>query len=190
MSVGTPKTRRWTKAEYHRLRDLGFFDYQRVELIQGRIVQMSAMKNLHVAAVTLVEDALRAAFGAGHWLRIQAPLDLPGASEPEPDLAVVSGGPRDYTDHPKTALLIVEVSDTTLRYDRVRKGPLYARAGIDDYWIVNLVDRQLEVYRDPQRDPKRRRRFAYAQVNVLKAGDLVTPLAAPKASVAVADLLP
>jgi Uma2 family endonuclease len=190
MNVSLPRTRRWTKAEYHRMRDLGFFDNQRVELIQGRIVQMPAMKNLHVTGVGLTEDALRAAFGPKHWVRIQAPLDLPGASEPEPDLAVVPGGPRDYTDHPKTALLIVEVSDTTLRYDRTRKGAIYARAGIADYWIVNLVDTQLEIYRDPQRDPKRRRRFTYTQVTVHKAGDRVTALAAPKATIAVADLLP
>jgi Uma2 family endonuclease len=190
MNVGAPKTRRWTKAEYHHMRDLGFFDRQRVELIRGRIVQMPAMKNLHVAAVTLVEDALRGAFGPGYWIRIQAPLDLPGASEPEPDLAVVRGGPRDYTDHPQTALLVVEVSDTTLRYDRNGKGPLYARAGIADYWIVNLVDGELEIYRDPQRDPQRKRRFAYAQTAILKAGDHATALAAPKARIAVADLLP
>jgi Uma2 family endonuclease len=184
------KTWRWTTKEYYRLYDLGFFDGQRVELIEGEIIVMPVMKNPHAIAITLAEDALRAAFGPGHWIRPQMPLHFGLWSEPEPDVAVAQGGPRDYADHPTTALLVVEISETTLRYDRGRKGPLYAQAGITDYWIVNLVDRQLEVYRDPQPDPKRPRHYTYAQVTILKATDVVTPLAAPNARIAVADLLP
>jgi Uma2 family endonuclease len=189
MSQSEPHTRRWTRAEYYRLADLGFFTGQRVELIGGRVVKMPPMKNAHVIGVSLAEDALRAAFGAGHWVRTQAPLNLTRTSAPEPDVAVVAGRPRDYTDHPTTALLVVEVSDTTLAHDR-RKARLYARAGIADYWILNLVAGQLEVHRQPQADPARRRRFTYGSRTILTAGDVIAPLAAPQASILVADLLP
>jgi Uma2 family endonuclease len=123
--------------------------------------------------------------------RLQAPLHLGPRSAPEPDAAVVPGGPRDYTatGHPTTALLIVEVSDTTLSYDRGRKASLYARAGIADYWILNLVQ-QLEVHRWPVPDPTQHYRHGYADVLILTPQDHIAPLAAPKKRVAVADLLP
>jgi Uma2 family endonuclease len=190
MPRSEPQARRWTRAEYYRLADLGFFDRERVELVNGKVIRMPPMTNPHVAGITLTEDALRAAFGPGYWVRIQAPLDLTATSAPEPDLAVVPGGPRDYTDHPTTALLVVEVSDTSLAFDRRWKGPLYTRAGIADYWILNLVDRQLEVRRQPQPDTARPGRFRYAQETVLTAADAVSPLAAAHASIPVADLLP
>src|SRR5262249_3117373 len=132
----------------------------------------------------------RAAFGVGFWIRTQAVLNLGPESEPEPDLSVVPGGPRDYPEHPKTALLVVEVSDTTLWLDRTRKRPLYASAGLADYWIVNLVDRQVEVHRNPIADSAAPLGFRYADVTIHGPGDFLSPLAAPSARVAVADLLP
>jgi len=111
-------------------------------------------------------------------------------SDAEPDISVVPGTPRDYTEHPTGALLVVEVSETTLAYDRGRKGSLYAAAGIQDYWIVNLVDRQLEVYRDPVPDPNESSGFRYNTRTVFLSGQSASPLAAPAASIAVADLLP
>jgi Uma2 family endonuclease len=161
-----------------------------VELIHGKVVFMPAMGNPHFVAFGLTEDALRTAFGPGYWVRFQAALNLPQASAPEPDVAVVPGTPRSYTDHPTTALLVVEVSETSLRNDRNRKGPLYAQAGITDYWSINLVDMQLEVFRDPQPDANRPHRFTYGQVTILNAPDVVTPLAAPHARIVVANLLP
>ena len=124
-----PRTRKWTRAEYYRMADLGMFRDQRVELIEGTIVQMPPQKNFHVIGIGLVEQRPRAAFGPRYWVRIQAPLHLGPRSAPEPDVAVVPGGSRDYTrtGHPTTALLIVEVSETTLAYDRGRKASLYAR---------------------------------------------------------------
>ncbi|MBI4572140.1 MAG: Uma2 family endonuclease [candidate division NC10 bacterium] len=105
----------------------------------------------------LTQDALRKAFGEGTHVRIQLPLALDPSSEPEPDVTVVRGSPRDYRDaHPSAALLVVEVADTTLSHDRDQKGSLYARAGVADYWIVNLVDQVLEVYRDPGPSPQSR----------------------------------
>lgn len=105
----------------------------------------------------MTQDALRKAFGEGTHVRIQLPLALDPSSEPEPDVTVVRGSPRDYRDaHPSAALLVVEVADTTLSHDRDQKGSLYARAGVADYWIVNLVDQVLEVYRDPGPSPQSR----------------------------------
>jgi len=141
-------------------------------------------------AVLLVWHILEAAFGRGHVVRTQVPLDLGPSSEPEPDVAAVPGKVRDYPEHPKTALLIVEVSDTTLWLDRNRKGPLYACAGLADYWIVNLVDRQVEVHRNPVADSAAPLGFRYADVTIYGPADFVSPLAAPSARLAVADVLP
>lgn len=156
----------------------------RVELVEGEIVEMSPEKSRHAAAVDLALEALRRAFSAGVTVRVQHPLALSDESEPEPDLAVVVGTPRDYLGgHPATALLVVEVSDTSLEYDRRRKALVYAGAGIGEYWIVNLVDLRLEVHRQPSLS-------GYREHLVLGRNNTVSPLAAPGALVQVADLLP
>src|SRR5947208_15853969 len=98
-----PRQKRWTRAEYYRMADAGLFREQRVELIEGEIFQMPPMKTPHAAALELGERELEAVFGAGYWVRNQLPLHFGPRSEPEPDLAVVPGGPRDFTDHPTTA---------------------------------------------------------------------------------------
>jgi hypothetical protein len=104
---------------------------------------------------------------------------------------VVQGSPRSASpDNPTTALLVAEVSDTTLAYDRHTKGSLYAAAAIADYWIINLVDRQLEVYRNPVSDSSQRYGCRYDNVTILLATDHISPLAAPHARILVADLLP
>ncbi len=185
-----PRTFRWTREEFYRLADLGCFDNRRVELIEGEIIEMPVPKHPHVASMSLTEDSLRGLFGTGFWIRTQSPLNLGIRSDAEPDLAVVPGGPRDYADHPTSALLVIEVSETTLAFDRGRKGSLYASAGITDYWIVNLVDRQLEVYRDPVPDSNELSGFRYSTRLDFLPGQSVTPLALPGAAVAVADLLP
>jgi Uma2 family endonuclease len=185
-----PRQKRWTRAEYYRMADAGLFREQRVELIEGEIFQMPAMKTPHAAALELGRVALERAFGRGHWIRVQLPLHLGPRSEPEPDIAVVAGGVRDFSDHPSNALVVVEVSDATLSYDRRRKGSLYAKAGISDYWIVNLNRGQLEVYRQPIPDPSRRYGFGYSSVNLFGSTDSASLLAAPQARIQVADLLP
>jgi Uma2 family endonuclease len=190
MQLTEPRTFRWTREQYHGLADLGYFQDRRVELLDGEIVEMPVPKNPHVVALSLTEDALRAAFGGGYWVRTQAPLDLGPASEPAPDLAVVPGKPRDYTDHPTTALLVVEISDTTLSHDRGRKSGVYAAAGIADYWIVNLVRRRLEVFRRPISDSDAKLGWRYATKKIYDQGDAVAPLAARKSPVAVADMFP
>jgi Uma2 family endonuclease len=191
MAKAEPRIRRWTRDEYYRLGELGFFQQQRVELINGKIIEMAPVRNFHVAATDLTVDALKAAFGPGYWVRNQGPLDLTATSSPQPDVAVVRGPRKGCSAaNPTTALLVVEVSDVTLRIDRGVKARLYARAGIKDYWIVNLVDRQLEVYRSPGRDPALPKRTIYTKTMILTPGDHVTSLAAPKAKIAVDDLLP
>jgi Uma2 family endonuclease len=124
-------------------------------------------------------------------VRAQGSLDLTPYSVPDPDIAVVPGSPQGCTlQNPTSALLVVEASLTTLRYDRGRKAAPYARAGIQDYWIVNLVQRQLEVYRTPIADRSHRFRHRYDGTTVLLPGAVVSPLAAPHAHVKVTDLLP
>jgi Uma2 family endonuclease len=186
------RRRPWTAKEYYRLDRLGFFLGQRVELIEGEIVLVSPQHNPHAASITLTSDVLRALFGPNFWVRVQMTLDLTPYSVPDPDVAVVPGTPRTWAGmaNPTTALLLVESSLTTLSYDRNRKGSLYARVNIADYWILNLRRRVLEVYRNPVPDPARRFGFGYADVTVLSPQDYVTPLALPTARILVADLLP
>jgi Uma2 family endonuclease len=171
--------------------DVGLFRDQRVELIEGVIIQMAAQKNLHVASVTLCADALRAAFGAGYWVRVQSSLDLSPYSVPDPDLAVIQGSPKGATSaNPTSALLVIEVSDTTLRYDCHDKASLYARSGILDYWVVNVIDRWLEIRRRSVPDASQRFGAAYADVTRLGPQDFAAPLAMPQARILIEDLLP
>jgi Uma2 family endonuclease len=166
------------------------FRGRRVQLVEGEIVAMSPQGHPHAVAISLAEDALRAAFGKGYWVRVQLPLALADDCEPEPDVSVVRGSPRDGTDHPATAILAVEVADSTIAFDRKRKAGLYARSGIRDYWIVNLNDRRLEVFREPVADPRESSGFRYSSILTLKADEFVAPLAAPGSRIRVAELLP
>jgi Uma2 family endonuclease len=186
----SPQPARFTRAQYYQMGDLGFFQGRRVELIEGEIVEVAPQKNPHFLSINLVAEALRKAFGDGYWVRVQGPLHLQNDSEPEPDVAVVAGPMKSYEDHPTSALLVVEVSDTTLRYDRGRKASLYARAGIADYWIVNLVENRLEIMRDPTEDATAPLGWRYSSPVVLKVGEQVSPLALPAEKIAISDLLP
>jgi Uma2 family endonuclease len=147
---------------------------------------MSPQLSQHATAYRLTQEALRVAFppSEGYEIRGQLPLALGESSEPEPDLAVVTGTIRDFRDcHPTTALLVVEVADSTLLHDRKRKIPLYARFGIPEAWLLNLTRKVLEVHRDPVDG-------VYQTRMILRAGNTVSPRACPETSIAVADLLP
>jgi len=189
-----PDLRLWriTRARYERLVKRGAFGPDdRVELLDGLLVAREPQGSRHAVVVDLVRVALERAFGRGYYVRDDKPLALDDSSEPEPDAVVVRGRPRDFLDaHPAAALLVVEVAETSLAVDRLRKGGLYARAAIPDYWIVNLVDEVLEVYRQPVRAPSRRHEWKYGSVRLLKRNAVVSPLAAPRARIRVADLLP
>jgi len=164
---------------------------EHVELIGGRIIAMSPQNSPHATSVLLAYEALRTLFASGCVLRMQLPLNLSPFSQPEPDIAVVKGSVRDYAAaHPATALLVVEVAESTLAFDRGEKSSLYASADIQEYWVLNLVDRRLEVFRDPIPMPNQPHGHAYRTCTFYLATDAVTPLAAPHGSISVADLLP
>jgi Uma2 family endonuclease len=192
MERSSVHTRRWSRAEYERLIDKDVFQPgERLELVGGQLVVREPQRSPHATAIELALDALQAAFGRGWRVRIQMPVALDDESEPEPDVAVVPGGPRDYlSSHPTRPALIVEVAETTLTFDRDQKGGLYARAGIADYWIINLVDRVLEVHRDPAPAPDAAYGWRYRSVATLWPRDVVSPLAAPRARISITDLLP
>jgi Uma2 family endonuclease len=182
------RPRRWTKEEYYRLGESGFFRGQKVELIEGELLVASPQNSRHSAIVDRVDDVLTLAFGSGCCVRCQLPLDLGQPGEPEPDVAVVVGGWRQFlASHPTSAELVVEVADSSLDYDRGRKGSLYACSGIRDYWIVNLVDNQVEVYRDPVADPLAADGCRYSSRTDLGTGS-ISPLALPQAAIVVTDL--
>lgn len=183
--------RRWRRVEYERLVDLGFFEGERLELLDGVLVVKERQRSAHAAVSGIVGQGLDAAFGDGWHTRQHSPLALGDVSEPEPDVAVVAGEPLDYiAAHPSTAALVVEVADGSLRLDRRFKAAIYARAGLREYWIVNLVDRALEVHREPQAPGGAAEDWGYRSIEVLRAPAHVSPLAAPHASIPVADLLP
>ncbi len=185
-----PQPKRWTVAQFHQLGDLGVFEGRRAMLIDGVIVEEGPMNPPHAIATTLVADALRTAFGAGWFPRVQMPVVLGPLTDPEPDVAVVPGTARDYTTHPTTAALVVEVADTSLAYDLGEKASLYAAGGIADYWVLDVAGRVLHVFRDPRPDAAQPHGHGYAQHQTFAPGQAVAPLAASGVTVNVADLLP
>jgi Uma2 family endonuclease len=192
MTQDTPPRFKIPRDWFYRMVEMAGHDRLRVELIDGEVFEMPPQKNWHALGVSLTQDVLTALFGPNFWVRAQASLDLSPYSVPDPDIAVVPGSIRQWIqeENPTTALLIVEVSDTTLAYDRGRKASLYAASGIADYWILNLEDRQLEVHRQPQPDASQHFGHGYGQRIVLGPTDRIAPLALPGSEVTVGDLLP
>lgn len=186
------RTRRFTRAEYERLIDLGVFQPgEAIELIGGELMVAEPQGAPHYTAIRKTAKALEAAFGPGWDVRTEGPIGLDDDSEPEPDVAVVPGAPDDYAHaHPSRPVLTVEVAESSLALDRERKGSLYARAGLPDYWVLNLIDRVLEVYREPLADSAAPFGWRYSRGEVLDASGRVTPLAAPGSSILVLQLLP
>ncbi len=184
----------FTRREYYALDGNNFFGDRRAQLIGGVVVEEAPMNTPHAVAVSLGLAALQAVFGAGHHVRVQLPIDLGPLSEPHPDLAVVTGSPRDYLhDHPKAALLVVEVADSTIEADTHDKASLYASGGIEEYWVIDLTTDRVLVFRAPKPDPSAKFGRAYASVSAHGRDDKLTPLAAPTAPTArvlVGDLLP
>jgi Uma2 family endonuclease len=186
-----PTRKRWTREEYYRLAEQGWFQNQRVELIDGEIIQLSPPSPPHSVAVELVSDVLRKIFLEGYSLRHQTSVVHGNYSQPEPDFAVVRGNIRDYVnEHPKTAVLIVEVSRTSLAYDKNRKLHLYASMGVPEYWILDLNSRRLLVYREPVAEASAPFGFSYATAMTLSEAETVSPLEKPNAPISVAAMLP
>lgn len=187
---GPPRNLLWTVAQFHYLSDLGCFEGRRAWLVDGVIVEEGPMNPPHRIALELCEEALRTVFGAGWRVCNQMPLVLGQTTDPEPDVAVVAGSPRGATAHPTTAALVVEVSDTSLRYDTTTKVGVYAAGGITEYWVVDVNGRQLLVFRDPKPDPTQPQGHTYSTQLTFGPNDSVSPLAAPTSAIRVADLLP
>lgn len=151
MVIATRK--KFTIAEYHQLVDLGFFtEDEKIELIRGEIINMAPKRTPHSVCNSLLWKKLYQLIGQQAEIRVQEPITLPSDSEPEPDVVVAKLKADNYLSaHPvaEDIILVVEIADSTLKYDREVKIPLYAEAGINDYWIFNLVDKCLEVYTKP-----------------------------------------
>lgn len=180
---------RWTVDEYYQMYELGLFFGRRVELIKGEIFEMSPMLSPHATSIQLVLKLLSDLFDKGFVVRPQMPMSFSKIDEPEPDVAVIGGSIRDFTDgHPRTAVLLVEVAFTSLRFDRTKKLKLYAENLIQDYWIVNLKQRRLEVFRQPITSEGGG--FDYAEKLILGENDFICPLNRPDVSIKVADMLP
>jgi Uma2 family endonuclease len=186
------RTRRFTRTEYERLIELGAFQPDDpIELIGGQLMVAEPQGAPHYTAIVKTARALTEAFGPGWYVRSEGPIGLDEDSEPEPDVAVVPGEPDDYARaHPSRPVLTVEVAESSLRADRQHKGSLYARAGLPDYWVLNLVDRVLEVYREPIPDSAAPFGWRYSRSEAFDASARVSPLAAPGSSIPVWRLLP
>lgn len=184
---GSGSPRLFNRREYYRLAEQNILQPdERTELIYGRIIaRMSPMGRPHSVAVSKTAAALAAAFGDGYAVEQQMSMQLESGLEPQPDVMVLSGVSDDYADAPfaSDALLLAEISDATLRYDRGTKARLYATDNVLDYWIVHLRARTLEVRRQPENGE-------YLSLDVYGEGEAVAPLAAPNAPVRVTDLLP
>jgi len=186
-----PKPLRWTRDEYYRLAEAGFFANRRVMLIEGEVYVMCPQNDPHVQGIIFSREALEVVFGNQFTYRSQMPMDLKQSSDPEPDIAILAGTPRSQPrGHPSSALLVVEVADTSLWYDTGDKASLYAAGGITDYWVVDINHGQLIVFRDPRPDASAKFQHSYFQRTILGRDDSVAPLAVPNNPVAVNDLLP
>ncbi len=183
--IAVDPRKRWTRAEYRRLTEDGYLQDGKVELINGEIWNKTPQGRRHIATVMWVLSALTPVFGFDR-LQSQSSLPLSEDSDPEPDLAVLGQSLEQYIEvdpAPADTLLVVEAANTSLCADLVIKQVMYAQSGIPEYWVVDIPNRRLHVFREPAAD-------GYARETVLTTGDEVRPLAAPDAPVRVADLLP
>ena len=179
--VPSPRPVRWSCAEFHRFGDMGIFEGRRAMLIDGVILEEGPMIPPHAITLELVEQALRSVFGAGWRIRSQSPLVLGQDIDPEPDFAIIAGAVRGSVGHPTTANLVIEVADSSLAFDTNEKRLLYAKSAIPEYWVVDINNQKLLVYRDPLNGD-------YTNQKSYNSTEKITPLAA-SVTIPVADLL-
>lgn len=178
--------KRWTVEDYHRMIGAGILTPDdRVELLDGQIVEMAPQNPPHASTTDESADYLKALFAGQARVRTQLPITLAPNSEPEPDIAIVRIDQRRYSDrHPAPAdvFLLIEIADSTLQRDRTRKAKIYASAGIPEYWIVDLNSQQVIILRDPQAN-------AYQSEQVLSIQAEIAPIAFPRIMIRLQNLL-
>ncbi len=187
-TTNPPILRLWTVTEYHRMAELGIFaPDERLELINGQIIRkMSPQGTPHATGIRLLQIVLSNCLGDRALVQAQLPIKLHNYSEPEPDIAVVKNDVLLYLQHhpqPDEIYLLVEVADTTLKTDCSLKANEYAQAAIADYWVVDLNNRQLLVFRQPTAT-------GYQNQQVLEPDAIVSPLAFPDITIPVGELFP
>lgn len=165
------------RAEYDRLVADGVFDGEKIELLAGYLVRMSPSDGEHAEAITRLMEHLVPLLVGRTRVRVQLPFAASDDSEPEPDVALVPLGTY-RADHPAAAVLVIEVSNSSLRLDRGLKAEIYARAGVPEYWIVDLKSEAVEVRREP-------RGGRYTRLETLGLGDVLRPVALPGVEVPV-----
>jgi Uma2 family endonuclease len=185
--MAEPLKRLFTRDEYYAMAEAGILKPEdRVELIEGEIYRMPPIGNRHAGCVTQLVDEFAPLIAARRaMLSPQNPVNLTDISEPEPDVVLLRRREDRYSEShptPKDVLLLIEVADSSIGFDRGTKFPLYARCGIPEAWLVDLVKRTLEVHREPGRD-------GYRKVRKLRAGDRIAPLAFPDFEIAVESIL-
>jgi len=184
--------KRFSIAEYHRLAEMGFFESDnRFELIRGEIIKMAAKGTFHSVCNSLLLKKLYPLLEERAIVRGQEPIILPTDSEPEPDVVIARSRSDNYlSSHPEPAdiLLVIEVSDSTLKYDRRTKLSLYAESGISDYWIFNLVDIQLEMHSEPYQ--KQKGGFDYRVKRVVLSNEVVVIPGFPDLSLDLSAVFP
>jgi Uma2 family endonuclease len=187
--VVLPRRKRFTRSEVARLSDAGVFEGQRYELTEGDLIDKMGQNPPHAGTFLLVRNWLFAIFGL-LAVRCQSPIEVASEdrerNEPEPDFTVLADPTMDpFARHPRgdELLLLIEISDTTARFDRTVKSALYARASVREYWVVDLRTRALYVHRHASGD-------VYRQVTRLAEDETVAPHSRPDAVVKVSELLP
>lgn len=184
---------RWNADNFIRADEIGFFGEKRLELIEGEIYEMSPIGPRHAVYTTKITDVLKLHFSTalGYIVWNQNPIKLSNSSMPQPDISILSGTYRDFLSTlPETAILMIEVADSTLTTDRQIKTSLYARYGIAEMWIVNAQNDELEIYRQPRVDDHAPHGFSYGLRQVLGREDAVSPLELPQTSIPINELLP
>ena len=184
-----PTRKRWTRAEFAVLESLEPWNQQRLELVDGDLINKMGKNRPHVIVLAVIRDWLILVFG-GVYVNTEAPIDVGPednpTSEPQPDLIVLakpSWQIPEANPQPKDLRLVVEISDSTLGFDLTTKAALYARAGILDYWVLDIPARRLIVHRDP-------RNGLYQSITAYKSHEAVAPLAAPDREFRVAEAFP
>lgn len=180
MLITHATTKRWTREEFYRLCEQGFFGPDdRVELIEGEIVVLPPPSPEHSAQIRKGVTSLVRLYGETHEICCQLPLDISGSFQPQPDFALVPIGATEDKVHPSVVDLVIEVALSSLDYDKLVKLPLYAQAGIPEYWVIDLKNRLVEVYRDPALLSDSKQLFGYKTKQILRPDDQVQPLKVP-----------